>query len=65
MMAAGVAAVMVGAVVTTHLANGFFMNWAGTQRGEGFEYHILAFALALVVMLRGSGAMSVDRALWD
>src|ERR1700741_3665022 len=32
-MAAGVAAVMVGAVVTTHLANGFFMNWAGTQKG--------------------------------
>lgn len=64
-MAAGVAAVMVGAVVTTHLANGFFMNWAGTQRGEGFEYHILALALALVVMLRGSGAASVDRALSD
>ena len=64
-MAAGVAAVMVGAVVTTHLANGFFMNWAGTQKGEGFEYHILALALALVVMLRGSGAVSVDRALSD
>jgi putative oxidoreductase len=64
-MAAGVAAVMVGAVVTTHLANGFFMNWAGTQKGEGFEYHILALALALVVMLRGSGAASVDRALSD
>ncbi len=62
-MAAGVAAVMVGAVVTTHLPNGFFMNWAGTQKGEGFEYHILALALALVVMLRGSGAASVDRAL--
>ena len=62
-MAAGVAAVMVGAVVTTHLANGFFMNWAGTQKGEGFEYHILALALALVVMLRGSGGASVDRAL--
>jgi putative oxidoreductase len=64
-MAAGVAAVMVGAVVTTHLPNGFFMNWAGTQKGEGFEYHILALALALVVMLRGSGAASVDRALSD
>ncbi len=62
-MAAGVAAVMVGAVVTTHLRNGFFMNWSGAQRGEGFEYHILALALALVVMLRGSGAASVDRAL--
>ena len=62
-MAAGVAAVMVGAVVTVHLASGFFMNWAGTQKGEGFEYHILAIALALVVMVRGSGAASVDRAL--
>jgi putative oxidoreductase len=61
--AAGVAAVMVGAVATVHLANGFFMNWTGAQAGEGFEYHILALALALVVMLRGSGALSADRAL--
>jgi putative oxidoreductase len=59
--AAGVAAIMVGAIATVHLHNGFFMNWAGTQSGEGFEYHILAIALALVVMLRGSGAASVDR----
>lgn len=62
-MAAGVAAVMIGAVATVHLANGFFMNWAGSQAGEGFEYHILAIALALVVMIGGSGAASVDRAL--
>jgi putative oxidoreductase len=64
-MAAGVAAGMVGAVATVHLGNGFFMNWTGAQAGEGFEYHILAIALALVVMLRGSGAASVDRALSD
>jgi putative oxidoreductase len=44
------------------LPNGIFMNWTGAQKGEGFEYHILAMALALVVMLRGSAA-SVDRAL--
>jgi len=62
-MAAGVAAIMVGAVATVHFANGFFMNWAGTQKGEGFEYHLLAIALAVVVMLRGSGALSLDRAL--
>ncbi len=62
-MAAGVAAVMVGAVTTVHLANGFFMNWTGAQPGEGFEYHILALALAAVVMISGSGAASVDRAL--
>lgn len=63
LMAAGVAAVMVGAIAKVHLPNGFFMNWTGAQAGEGFEYHILAIALALVVMLRGSGAASVDRAL--
>lgn len=61
--AAGVAAVMIGAVATIHGANGFFMNWAGTQGGEGFEYHILAVALALIVMLRGGGAASIDRTL--
>jgi putative oxidoreductase len=62
-MAAGITAVMVGAIATVHAANGFFMNWNGTAKGEGFEYHILAIALALVVMLKGSGAASVDRAL--
>ncbi len=61
--ATGIAAVMVGAVVTTHLGNGFFMNWGGQQAGEGFEYHILALALSAGVMLLGSGAWSVDRAL--
>jgi putative oxidoreductase len=62
-MAAGVAAVMVGAVATVHAANGFFMNWSGGAQGEGFEYHLLALALAAIVMLKGSGAASVDRVL--
>ncbi len=56
----GVIAVMIGAVVTTHLPNGFFMNWSGAQHGEGFEYHILATALALPVLLFGAGAYSID-----
>ncbi len=59
--AAGIAGVMVGAVATVHVGNGFFMNWSGNQAGEGFEYHILALGLALVVMLKGSGAASLDR----
>ena len=37
--------------------------WFGQQKGEGFEYHLLAIALALVVMIKGGGALSVDRAL--
>jgi putative oxidoreductase len=51
----------VAAVVGHHLANGFFMNWFGNQKGEGFEYHILAIGIALAVMIKGSGALSLDR----
>ena len=60
-VALGIAAVMVGAVVTTHLEAGFFMNWFGTQTGEGFEYHLLALALALPLVVAGGGAFSLDR----
>jgi len=55
----GVASVMVVAIFM-HTANGFFMNWAGNQKGEGFEYHILAIGLALVVMIQGAGKASLD-----
>src|SRR5208337_4541239 len=32
----GIACVMLVAIVKVHAANGFFMNWAGQQKGEGF-----------------------------
>lgn len=57
--AAGIAAVMVVAV-TMHWQHGFFMNWSGAQKGEGIEYHLLAAAIALVLMLRGGGKWSLD-----
>jgi putative oxidoreductase len=56
----GVASVMVVAIVTAHASNGFFMNWFGNQKGEGFEYHLLAIGLALVVMIQGAGKASLD-----
>jgi putative oxidoreductase len=59
--ALGIASVMIGAVVTTHLPHGFFMNWTGAQGGEGFEYHLLALALAAIVMIAGGGRASIDR----
>jgi putative oxidoreductase len=62
-ISAGVILIMLGAVVTTHGAHGFFMNWFGTQQGEGFEYHILVIALSLVLLLNGSGAYSLDHFL--
>jgi putative oxidoreductase len=39
------------------------MNWTGTQKGEGFEYHLLALAVTAFLMLRGAGALSLDRVL--
>lgn len=63
-VAAGlVAAVMVGAVAMVHARVGFFMNWTGAQPGEGFEYHLLALGLALIVIVLGSGRARVERRL--
>jgi len=56
----GIASVMLVAILTVHASNGFFMNWAGSQKGEGFEYHLLAIGLALVVMIQGAGKASLD-----
>ncbi len=54
---------MLVATVLVHWQVGFFMNWYGAQQGEGYEYHLLAMALAVAVMIRGGGSASVDRAL--
>jgi len=57
----GIASVMMVAIITVHSANGFFMNWMSiAQKGEGFEYHLLAIGLALVVMIQGAGKASLD-----
>ncbi len=54
---------MVVAVVLVHGQYGFFMNWTGAQKGEGFEYHLLVLAVTAFLMIRGGGAASVDRLL--
>ncbi len=61
--ALGIAGEMIGAILMVHLANGFFMNWMGNQKGEGFEYHLLVIAMGAALLLRGAGAFSADRAL--
>lgn len=61
--AAAISLIMLGAIFMVHLSNGFFMNWYGNQQGEGFEYHILAIGLGLVVMVTGAGRFSIDNAL--
>jgi putative oxidoreductase len=59
----GIAVDMLVAVMMVHRHVGFFMNWYGSQKGEGCEYHLLAIALAIALMVRGAGALSVDGAL--
>lgn len=61
--AAGIGAVMLGAIFFVHAGNGFFMNWTGEQAGQGFEYHLLALGLALAIVLKGSGRLSIDARL--
>jgi putative oxidoreductase len=56
----GIAATMLVAIIKIHMHVGFFMNWYGTQKGEGYEYHLLVLALCLLFMVKGAGALSVD-----
>jgi len=59
----GIVTNMTVAVLMIHRHFGFFMNWSGKQKGEGVEYFILAITLGLAVMIKGSGALSLDRTM--
>ena len=59
----GIACVMLVAIATVHWPHGFFMNWLGTQQGEGFKYHLLVLGIAIALMIVGGGAWSIDGAL--
>ena len=54
---------IVAALVTYNRFGMLFMNWSGTRKGEGIEFHLLMIAMSLAVMIAGGGAFSVDRAL--
>jgi len=58
--AAGIGAIMLGALIPVHAQNGFFMNWFGSQAGEGYEYHLLALGLSGALILSGGGRLSLD-----
>lgn len=61
--AAAITLIMLGAIFMVHKPHGFFMNWFGANEGEGFEYHILAIGLGLIVVVVGAGKASIDRML--
>src|SRR5438045_3210273 len=54
----------IGIVITSHLHNGFFMNWTNTPNvGQGFEYHLLVIGMSLALLIAGGGKASLDTAL--
>jgi putative oxidoreductase len=61
--ALGIACVILVAIFTVHWPHGFFMNWYGNQKGEGFEYHLLVLGIAITLIIVGAGAWSLDGVL--
>jgi putative oxidoreductase len=61
--ALGIGVMISVAALMLHVQNGFFMNWFGNQKGEGFEYHVLAAAIAAALVIKGGGKWSLDRML--
>ena len=59
----GILCNMIVAIWMVHWPHGFFMNWFGNQKGEGFEYHLMAIAICLALIISGGGKWSVDRAI--
>lgn len=63
--ALGITANMLVAIVAVHSKFGFFMNWSGAQKGEGFEYHLMVLAMTAFLIIEGAGAASLDRTLTE
>jgi putative oxidoreductase len=61
--ALGIGVDMLVAMLKVHLANGFFLNWTGQQKGEGIEYFIYAVAVAAAISIAGPGSYSIDATL--
>ena len=62
-VAVGIISLFAGIIFTSHLSNGFFMNWNGNLQGEGYEYHLLVIGIAVTLLVSGAGRWSVDHAL--
>lgn len=50
----------IGVIAISHWQNGFFMNWFGNQKGEGFEFFLLGIGMAISLAITGGGKFSLD-----
>ena len=58
--ALGLILIMLGAIFMVHMQYGLFMNWFGTQGGEGYEYALLVIGISIATLVNGSGKYSID-----
>ena len=54
----------IGMILMVHIHVGFFMNWFGNVKGEGYEYHLLMISLLISLMVAGGGKASLDAILF-
>jgi putative oxidoreductase len=52
--------IIFAAAIVVHAPDGWAMNWTGRKKGEGIEYFILLLSILLIIIIKGSGAWSVD-----
>ena len=62
-VAVGIIALFAGIILTSHFQSGFFMNWAGNLKGEGYEYHLLIIGMSIALLVSGAGKWSIDYVL--
>jgi len=57
--AAGNFIIFTGAMVV-HAGDGWAINWIGKKRGEGVEYFVMLLSILMVIIIKGSGPVSID-----
>ena len=61
-IAAGANFIIFTGALMVHAPDGWAMNWSGKKKGEGIEYFVMLLSILLIIIIKGSGAISID--LW-
>jgi len=43
-----------------HAGDGWSLNWRSQKKGEGVEYFVLLLSILIVIIIKGSGPISID-----
>ena len=57
--AAGNFIIFLGALIV-HRSDGWAMNWTGKKKGEGIEYFVMLLSILIIIVIKGSGLLSID-----